>query len=201
MWKKQNKTNKKPDSWNQSTVRAAAPLRPRRINNGGMSRGSHLGIHSLRRFGCLLQVSREASGFAAHLTLWPFFSVLHKSSYGAKQPLIKWKKVHRSQVFTLLYPIADEGEARWVKKKSRWCFSSLKTTLSFCSGWQFKGVLGSSDSADKTAEQKSTKWNTLSSHSSSTLMILLLTYFTWRIFHQLLFLTPPLCRFGCFICF
>lgn len=86
------------------------------------------------------------------------------------------------------------------KKKSRLCFSSLKTTLSFCSRWQFKGVLGSSDSADKTAEQKSTIWNTLSSHSSSTLMILLLTYLTWRIFHQLRFLTPPLCRFGCFIC-
>lgn len=96
-------------------------MRPRRINNGGMSRGSHLGIHSLSRFGCLLQVSREASGFAAHLTLWRFSSVLHKSSYGAKQPLIKWKKVHRSQVFTLLYPIADEGEARWVKKKNHAC--------------------------------------------------------------------------------
>lgn len=119
MRKKQNKSNKRPDSWNQSTVWAAALLRPRRINNGGMSRGSHLGIRSLSRFGCLLQASREAasSGFAAHLTLWRFSTVLHKSSDGAKQPLIKWKKVHRSQVFTLLYPIADEGEARWVKKK------------------------------------------------------------------------------------
>lgn len=152
--KRQNKTKKKPDSWNQSAVRAAAPLRPRRINNGGMSRGSHLGIHLLRRFGCLLQASREASvfvanarGLASRYGGSPRYSKKARTVRSSHWSNGKKCTGHRfSHYSTRLQTKARRGG--WKKKKSRWCFSSLKTTPSFCSGWQFKGVLGSSDSAD-----------------------------------------------------
>lgn len=70
------------------------------------------------------------------------------------------KKVHRSKVFTLLYPIADEGEARrggWRKKDPTGVFLPSKWHCLSVAGGSSKGVLGSSDSADKTAEQTSTK--------------------------------------------
>lgn len=53
------------------------------------------------------------------------------------------KKVHRSQVFTLLYPIADEGEARWVKKikNHAWVFLPSKRHRLSVAGGSSKELL------------------------------------------------------------
>lgn len=151
-------------------LRAAAPLRPRRINNGGMSRASPSGFIRRGDSGAFCRHHARPLGLRrtpeAHLTLQRFSSALHRSTYGEKQPLIKWGK--KSAPLTGFHTTLPDcrrrqGEARrggGRKKDPAGVFLPSKRHCLSVAGGSSKGVLGSSDSADKTAEQTSTKLNT-----------------------------------------
>lgn len=203
--KRQNKTKKKPDSWNQSAVRAAAQLRPRRINNGGMSRDSHLGIHSLRRFGAFcrrharplgLRRTPEASPHAMAVLL------------GTPQKLVRCEaatdQMEKSAPVTGFHTTLPDcrrrrGKVGEKKKNHAGVFLPSKRHRLSVAGGSSKEFLA--HQIQQIKPQNKNLRNETSGHSSSTVMILFSTYLTWHIFHQLMFLTPPLCRLGCFTCF